>query len=82
MHNREWKAIWTDQDGTPQECIFVACDSYIFAEMSFQGSRVDQGQPVPEFFTLSPGEKVVQVIPGLKELVEQGTPESTVGGQR
>ena len=69
MQRRQWTATWTDQDGTPQEFTFVASDIYIIAEMDFQGSRANQGQPVPEFFTLKAGRQVERAVP------ERGTVE-------
>ena len=69
MNTRSWKASWTDQDGQPQTCTFVASENQVLAEMDFQGSRANQGQPVPEFFTLKAGRQVERVVP------ERGTVE-------
>lgn len=64
MNTRSWKASWTDEDGQPQTCAFVASESYVLAEMVFQASRANQGQPVPEVFTL----EVEHVVPGWRTL--------------
>ncbi len=72
MQSRQWKATWTDEDGQLHTYTFVASDNQVIAEMDFQASRVDQGQPVPRFFTLEAGRRVVRVVPSFKELVERG----------
>ncbi len=68
MHTRQWKATWRDQDGSPQEATFIAPENRILAEIDFQFTRIEQGKPVPEQFTLEKGRQVMRVVPSLREL--------------
>ncbi|MEO7022226.1 MAG: hypothetical protein ABI234_18910 [Ktedonobacteraceae bacterium] len=68
MHTRQWKATWTDQDGNPQQHTFNAPENRILAEIDFQFTRIEQGKPVPEQFTLEKGRQVMRVVPSLREL--------------
>lgn len=72
MHTRQWKATWTEQDGTQHEYIFTTDDNRVIAGIDFRMRLMDQGKPVPAFFELEEGRQVIQVVPSLKELVERG----------
>ncbi len=52
MHSRQWKAIWTDQDGAQHEYMFSAGESRVLASIDFRVKMLKQGIPVPEVFSL------------------------------
>lgn len=68
MHTRRWKAAWIDSDGAQHEYHFASEDNRILAEIDFRMKLIDQGLPVPQYFTLEEGRKIIQVVPSLKEL--------------
>ena len=68
MNTRRWTAIWHDQQGNQQEYIFATTDNRVIAGIDFRLKLIEQGRPIPEFFTLEEGRPVVRVVPSLREL--------------
>lgn len=68
MHTRQWTARWTDPDGTEQEYRFTTDDNRVLAGIDFRMRLIEQGQPVPQYFMLEEGRKVIQVVPSLREV--------------
>ena len=71
MYTRQWKAKWIDQDGRQNEYRFTTTDNRIIAGIDFRMKLIEQGRPVPAFFDLEEGRRVVRVVPSLRELEEK-----------
>lgn len=68
MYTRQWKATWSDQDGTRHEYIFATSDNRMIAGIDFRLQMLEQGITVPESFELEEGRRIVRVVPSLREL--------------
>lgn len=68
MHTRQWTARWITPDGIEQEYHFTTDDNRVLAGIDFRMKLIEQEKPVPQYFTLEEGRKVIQVVPSLREL--------------
>ncbi len=64
---QRWLAKWRE-DGKLYTHTFESTENRILAEINFQFTRIDQGKPVPEQFTLEKGRQVMRVVPSQREL--------------